>query len=70
MGTITCKTFTKSRGTTVKGMQQAQDEAGKETEAFIANQLRADDVVAITESALPSTWGHCLVSVTVWYRAR
>ena len=26
------------------------------------------DVNSITESALPSTWGRCLVSVTVWYK--
>ena len=67
---ITYRTFSRSGGVTVRGMTQTQDRARKEAEAFIANELVEDDLLAITESALPSTWSRCLVSVTVWYRQR
>jgi hypothetical protein len=67
---ITYKTYSRSGGVTVRGMTQTMERARKEAEAFIASQLHEDDLMAITESALPSTWSHCLVSVTVWYRKR
>jgi hypothetical protein len=67
---IVHKTFTRHKGLTPKGMLQAQEEVRAEAEAFIAREVNTDDVVAITESALPSTWSFCLVSVTVWYRKR
>lgn len=65
---IVHKTFSVSHGITVKGMREGQQEARAEAEAFIARELSDEDVVAICESALPSTWSQCLVSVTVWYK--
>ncbi len=65
---IAHSTFSRHGGVTAKGMMEAQEQARAEAEAFIARELNDEDVVAITESALPSTWGHCLVSVTVWYK--
>ena len=59
-------TFFRYGGVTAKGMMKAQEQARAEAEAFIARELNGEDVVGITESALPSTWGRCLVSVTVW----
>ena len=62
------KTFSRHRGITPRGMLEAQEEVRAEAEAFISRELREDDVVTIAESALPSTWGRCLVSITVWFR--
>jgi hypothetical protein len=67
---IVHRTFSRHRGWTSKGMRAAQEEARAEAESFINRELNEDDVVAITESALPSTCSFCLVSVTVWYRKR
>lgn len=67
---ITYRTFSRSGGVTVRGMTRTMETVRKEAEAFIASELHEDDVVAITEAALPSTWSHCLASVTVWYNRR
>jgi hypothetical protein len=64
---IAHKTFTSHSGLMAKGMARAQEEVRAQAEAFIARELDADDVISIAESALPSTWSKCLVSVTVWY---
>ena len=67
---ITFKTFSLHRGVTPKGMTKAQDEVRGQAKAFISAKLNDDDVVAITESAIPSSWSLCLFSVTVWYREK
>jgi hypothetical protein len=67
---IAHKTFSKHGGVTFKGMIKTQEEVRAEAQAFIASKIDPEDVVSITESALPSTWSNCLASVTVWYRKR
>jgi hypothetical protein len=62
------RTFYEHGGLMTRGMMEAQEKARADAEAFIAKEIAADDVVCISESALPSTWSKCLVSVTVWYR--
>jgi len=40
----------------------------EEAQAFIANEIAAEDVISVTESLVNS--GPYLFSVTVWYRVR
>ena len=65
---IAHKTFSTHAGVTPRGMNKGQGSARSEAEAFIARELKDDQVITITESAVVSTWSKCLVSVTVWYR--
>ena len=65
---IAHKTFSRHGGLRPQGMLEAQEEARAQAEAFISTSLTDGDIVAITESALPSNWARNLVSVTVWYR--
>ena len=62
------RTFYEHGGLLARGMIEAQKRARADAEAFIAQEMAAENVVCISESALPSTWSKCLVSVTVWYR--
>ena len=65
---IAYKTFSGHKGMTARGMREVQDDARAQAKEFIAAELNDGDVISITESALPSTWSRCLVSVTVWYK--
>jgi hypothetical protein len=67
---IVYETFSRLKGLTASGMLQGQQEARAEALAFIAERLEPEDVVSVTESALPSTWSQGLFTVTVWYRKR
>ena len=67
---IAHRTFSRHGGVTPRGMLEAQQEAREQAEAFISTELNDSDIVSISESALPSTWGRNLVSVTVWYREK
>jgi hypothetical protein len=65
---ILYKTFSRLKGMTATGMLEGQEEARAQAQAFIARELQPDDVISITEAALPSTWSQGLFTVTVWYR--
>jgi hypothetical protein len=65
---IVHRTFSRPSGVTPRGMNKGQVSARSEAEAFIARELKDDQVISITESAVVTTWSRCLVSVTIWYR--
>ena len=63
------KAFSQRRGLTAKTILEVQEQVRAQAEAFAASEVRADDLINITEStmALPlSSWN--LFSVTAWYR--
>jgi len=67
---IAYETFSRLKGVTASGMLQGQQEVRAEALAFIVENLESEDVVSVTESALPATFRQGLFTVTVWYRKR
>jgi hypothetical protein len=65
---IAHRTFSGVGGKLASGIRKTQREVRAQAEAFLAESVDPDDVISITESAVPSTFSQCLVSVTIWYR--
>ena len=67
---IAHKTFSGVGGKLATGIRKTQQEVRAQAEAFLAESVDPNDLVSITESAVPSTFSQCLVSVTIWYQKR
>ena len=65
---IVHKTFTEITAVLIRGnvALDKQDKLRKKVEEFIAQELKDDDVINVTEMLNPSLGS--LFSVTVWYR--
>jgi hypothetical protein len=63
------KTFTRKSGSSRKSIEENQERTRIEAEAFVNNELKEDNVISFSESALimPGLISF-IVCTTVWYK--